>query len=51
MTDNRVIVLNQGSIVADDLPMNIYRNKNLLEENGLEPPLRLQACPICNNNN
>ncbi|MDO4507206.1 MAG: energy-coupling factor ABC transporter ATP-binding protein [Spirochaetales bacterium] len=40
-TCNRVLVLNEGKIVADGTPDEILRNKKLLEENGLELPLSL----------
>lgn len=41
-TCNRVVLMNQGQIIADDKPDIILRNKELLEENGLELPLSLQ---------
>lgn len=40
-TCNRVLVLNEGKIVADGTPDEILRNIKLLEENGLELPLSL----------
>lgn len=40
-TCNRVLVLNEGKIVADGTPDEILRDKKLLEENGLELPLSL----------
>ena len=40
-TCNRVILMNDGKIIADDKPDIILRNQFLLEENGLELPLSL----------
>ena len=40
-TCNRVIIMNDGKIIADDKPDIILRNQFLLEENGLELPLSL----------
>lgn len=40
----RVIVLNNGKIVADGPVEDILYNKELLEENNLELPLTLQRC-------
>lgn len=40
-TCNRVLILNEGKIVADGTPDEILRDKKLLEENGLELPLSL----------
>ncbi|MDY5122618.1 MAG: ABC transporter ATP-binding protein [Treponema sp.] len=40
-TCNRVILMNDGKIIADDKPDTILRNQFLLEENGLELPLSL----------
>jgi cobalt/nickel transport system ATP-binding protein len=44
---NRIIVLNQGRLVADDTPKAIFSNTALLEECHLELPLRMQGCPAC----
>jgi len=44
---DRIIVLYDGEIRADDAPMNIFNNKDLLCDNHLELPLRLQGCPVC----
>lgn len=44
---DRIIVLYDGEIRADDTPMNIFNNKDLLCDNHLEIPLRLQDCPVC----
>lgn len=35
---DRVILLNQGEIIADGIPSEIMRNKSLMEANGLEVP-------------
>ena len=43
----RTIVLNRGEILADSQSIEIFQNQKLLEEAHLEPPLRMQACPIC----
>lgn len=42
-TCNRVILMNNGKIVADGSPEEILKNKALLEENGLELPLSLTS--------
>ena len=44
---DRIIVLFNGKIHADDIPMRIFNNKQLLCDNHLELPLRLQGCPVC----
>ena len=48
---NRIIVLNQGRLVADDTPQTIFSNAALLEECHLELPLRMQGCPVCGRHN
>ena len=48
---NRIIVLNQGRLVADDTPQTIFSNAALLEECHLELPLRMQGCPVCSRHN
>ena len=48
---NRIIVLNQGRLVADDTPQAIFSNAALLEECHLELPLRMQGCPVCSRHN
>ena len=48
---NRIIVLNQGRLVADDTPQAIFSNAALLEECHLELPLRMQGCPVCGRHN
>ncbi len=42
MVATRVLILKNGSIVADGTPKHILMNKELLEENHLELPLMLQ---------
>lgn len=44
---DRVVVLYNGQIQANDTPMHIFNNKQLLCDNHLELPLRLQGCPVC----
>ena len=44
---HRIIVLNQGRLVADDTPEAIFSNAALLEQCHLEVPLRMQGCPVC----
>jgi cobalt/nickel transport system ATP-binding protein len=46
-TCNRIIVVNQGEIVADGTVQEILTNEELLDSCGLEMPLSLQNCPIC----
>ena len=41
-TCNKVILINHGKIIASGNTKDILMNKQLLEENGLELPLRLQ---------
>jgi cobalt/nickel transport system ATP-binding protein len=43
----RVIVLHEGSIVADGVPEEIFRDVDLLERCRLEQPLSLRPCPHC----
>jgi len=43
----RTIVINEGRVAGDGPTMEIFRDKNLLEECHLELPLRLQGCPVC----
>lgn len=40
---NRVIIMHEGRIVADGHPVDILTNKKLLEDHGLELPLRFQV--------
>jgi len=43
----RVIVLHAGRVTADGPTEDIFRHPDLLAEAHLEPPLRMQACPVC----
>lgn len=44
---SRTIVLKNGRVEYDGPTAEIMTNSQLLEECGLELPLRLQGCPIC----
>ncbi len=44
---DRIIVLCDGTIQGDDTPQKIFSNRQLLCDNNLELPLRMQGCPIC----
>ncbi|MHB1394341.1 MAG: energy-coupling factor ABC transporter ATP-binding protein [Clostridia bacterium] len=44
---SRTIVLKNGRIEYDGPSVEIMTDAKLLEQCGLEPPLRLQGCPIC----
>ncbi len=44
---DRIIVLNQGEIVESGLPLEIFKNRKLMEKCHLEQPLCMQACPVC----
>lgn len=46
---SRTIVLKNGQIAYDGPTEAIMTNRELLEECGLELPLRLQGCPVCGN--
>lgn len=43
----RTIVLKNGRVEYDGPTTEIMANSQLLDQCGLEPPLRLQGCPIC----
>ena len=43
----RVIVLHEGKVCADDAPGIVFADHALLAHCRLEPPLRLQNCPVC----
>lgn len=43
----RTIVLKDGRVLADGPTLDILQNEELLENSGLEKPLRLQGCPVC----
>lgn len=47
-TCNRVIVMKEGTIIADGNATEILKDEKLLDSCGLEMPLSLQNCPICN---
>lgn len=44
---DRIIVLYKGQIQANDEPMSIFGQKELLCKNHLELPLSMQGCPVC----
>jgi cobalt/nickel transport system ATP-binding protein len=43
----RTIVLHNGSILADGPTLEIFRDKDILEQAGLEQPFSMQNCPVC----
>lgn len=43
----RTIVLHDGIMLADGPTLEIFRDKHLLEQAGLEQPFSMQSCPIC----
>lgn len=43
----RTIVLREGRIAADGPSTSIFTDQALLDSAGLEPPLRIQGCPVC----
>jgi cobalt/nickel transport system ATP-binding protein len=43
----RVLVLAGGELRADGPTMEIFQDRRLLDECGLERPLSLQRCPVC----
>ncbi|MBM4293484.1 MAG: ABC transporter ATP-binding protein [Deltaproteobacteria bacterium] len=44
---SRTIVMKEGLIVADGPTLEILQDEELLHSSGLEKPLRLQGCPVC----
>lgn len=44
----RTIVLAAGRVLADDATASIFKNADLLARAGLEPPLSIRTCPVCN---
>ena len=44
---DRTIVLRNGTVMADGLTRNIFRNETLLSQSHLEKPLSMQGCPVC----
>ncbi len=47
-TCSRVLVLQDGLLVADGKPKDILSDSDQMEKWGLELPLSLATCPICN---
>lgn len=43
----RVIVLHEGSVMADGSPAAIFSDDRLLAECRLEKPFSMQGCPVC----
>lgn len=43
----RTIVMSGGTIIADGLTLEIFRDEALLQQGGLEAPLSMQGCPVC----
>lgn len=43
----RTIVMHEGRVRADGPTMEIFRDVELLATCHLEPPLRMQGCPVC----
>lgn len=46
-TCSRVLVLNDGALVADGNPKDIFSSADQMEKWGLELPLSMAKCPIC----
>jgi len=44
---SRIVILSDGSVMADGEPGHIFNNSELLAECRLEMPLSMQGCPIC----
>lgn len=44
----RTIFLKNGKIVADGSTVDILSDEKLMDECGLEIPLALKKCPVCN---
>lgn len=44
----RTIVLHKGRITADGVTTELFQDESLLSLSGLEKPLRMQKCPVCN---
>lgn len=44
---DRILVLRKGELFADGSTAEIFRNRQLLEQAGLEPPLSMGACALC----
>lgn len=43
----RTVVMDKGRVRADGPTRDIFRDKDLLEECGLEQPTSLRSCPLC----
>lgn len=43
----RTIIINQGKVIADGPTLAIFQDSRTLAAGHLEPPLRLQGCPVC----
>ena len=48
---HRIIIMQEGMIVADGPTLDILTNAELMEKSNLEIPLVLQNCPVCNPTN
>jgi cobalt/nickel transport system ATP-binding protein len=46
----RTIVIYQGRVTADGSTLKLLQDEALLERSGLEKPLRMQSCPVCEAN-
>lgn len=44
----RTIVLAEGQVIADGPTLHIFNDAAILAKSGLEKPLRMQGCPVCN---
>ncbi|MCF6248803.1 MAG: energy-coupling factor ABC transporter ATP-binding protein [Desulfobacula sp.] len=44
----RTIVLHKGKITADGPTIDLFNDASLLARSGLEKPLGMQGCPVCN---
>jgi len=44
----RTIVLHKGKITADGPTIDLFYDEILLAHSGLEKPLGMQGCPVCN---
>lgn len=43
----RILVMSEGTLVADGPTAHIFTDRDLLERCGLEQPFAMQACPVC----
>ncbi|UCH21411.1 MAG: ABC transporter ATP-binding protein [Deltaproteobacteria bacterium] len=46
----RTIVIYEGRITADGSTLELLQDETLLERSGLEKPLGMQSCPVCESN-